>query len=318
MKRPQHEEIKMSNLKEMLNREKTMMDSASGFWHESDTTAFNSIWREKVAEWSYNVIDRLGESRSIVYIAMNIMDRFLAFKCKSANADCFNEESLFELLAVTSLVLALKICSNSKSKAHYVVKLARSNVQLKDVIKMGKEIANCLSWKYQISAPARFLRPIIDQALFMGEDDREKVLQHACYLSEVAVCESYVIGIAPSTVALAAVVASMDVVNGIRVTDEQKRNFIDSLEFISSTRGELLGFILKLRKTFSQSQESVQEGSSNFVPLNNDAMVSTPTRSAMKRVVSSDNLACMQSLNSSRKRKVSEDLENERVKHRKF
>ena len=40
----------------------------------------NPIWRQMIVEWYYSIIDQVGADRELVYIAMDILDRFLDVK----------------------------------------------------------------------------------------------------------------------------------------------------------------------------------------------------------------------------------------------
>lgn len=66
-------------------------DSESHFSSTSSSSSLSSlnrklllaqelVWREKIVQWFYNVVDCRNESRAVVYVAMNILDRYNAIK----------------------------------------------------------------------------------------------------------------------------------------------------------------------------------------------------------------------------------------------
>ena len=49
----------------------------------SNVELVNDIWREKICEWSYEVVDHFEMDRETVAISLNLLDRFLAkVNCK--------------------------------------------------------------------------------------------------------------------------------------------------------------------------------------------------------------------------------------------
>ena len=61
----------------------------------------NEIWREKICEWSYQVVDHFDFSRETVNVSLSYLDRFLA--SRPAN------KKFFQLAAMTSLYIAVKL-----------------------------------------------------------------------------------------------------------------------------------------------------------------------------------------------------------------
>ena len=65
----------------------------------------SEIWRQKVCEWSYQVIDHYNFNREVVFIALNYLDRMVA---QLSVTDCIRKTE-FRLIAVTSLYMAVKL-----------------------------------------------------------------------------------------------------------------------------------------------------------------------------------------------------------------
>lgn len=77
------------------------LESAFASSSSSSETGVNEVWREKICEWSYQVIDHFDFSREVVSVAIHYLDRFLA-KVQV-------NKKLFQLVAMTSLYMAIKI-----------------------------------------------------------------------------------------------------------------------------------------------------------------------------------------------------------------
>ena len=67
----------------------------------SSSSGVNEIWREKICEWSYQVVDHFDFSRETVNVSLSYLDRFLA--SRPAN------KKFFQLAAMTSLYIAVKL-----------------------------------------------------------------------------------------------------------------------------------------------------------------------------------------------------------------
>jgi lipoyl(octanoyl) transferase len=67
----------------------------------SSSSGINEVWREKICEWSYQVIDHFDFSREVVSVSIHYLDRFLATTPVN--------KKLFQLVAMTALYLAVKI-----------------------------------------------------------------------------------------------------------------------------------------------------------------------------------------------------------------
>ena len=65
------------------------------------TSGITKTWREKICHWCYQVVDHFDVSRHVVSIALNYLDRYLA--------QCTVNQQLFQLAAMASLSLALKL-----------------------------------------------------------------------------------------------------------------------------------------------------------------------------------------------------------------
>lgn len=105
----------MDQLRVMLRREsdaylpcddylyKTALSSSA-----SSNDAVCEAWRRKLCEWCYSVVDHFNFDREVVSYAISFLDRTVAAKSKSEGV-CSLPQRQFQLLAVSSLYLAIKI-----------------------------------------------------------------------------------------------------------------------------------------------------------------------------------------------------------------
>jgi hypothetical protein len=98
----------------------------------TSTSGINDIWREKICEWSYQVIDHFDFSREVVSVSIHYLDRFLATR------SCNKKE--FQLSAMTTLFLAIKLYEPGKLSMHSMIELSRGYFQVEQMIAMEMEI----------------------------------------------------------------------------------------------------------------------------------------------------------------------------------
>jgi lipoyl(octanoyl) transferase len=98
----------------------------------TSTSGINDIWREKICEWSYQVIDHFDFSREVVSVSIHYLDRFLATK------SCSKKE--FQLSAMTTLFLAIKLYEPGKLSMHSMIELSRGYFHVDQMIAMEMAI----------------------------------------------------------------------------------------------------------------------------------------------------------------------------------
>ena len=165
----------------------------------------NFVWREKVVQWCYDVVDSLQEDRSIVYVSMNILDRYCAFLLNETGVD----EATYELASLTAMFLAVRIAGSGNLQLPDLIDMSRGGIGVKDVVSMGKCMIGTLNWDRRIVRPSDFLSDLLALVPSL-KDRRQYFLDSACYLAEIAVFDMVLSRYAPSQVALAAVLNALE------------------------------------------------------------------------------------------------------------
>ena len=92
----------------------------------------NETWREKICEWSYQVIDHFDFSREVVMISMNLLDRFLSSRTVN--------KKVFQLAAMTSLFIAIKLNEPGKLTMASMIELSRGYFKVNQMAAMEVSI----------------------------------------------------------------------------------------------------------------------------------------------------------------------------------
>lgn len=94
----------------------------------STASGINDVWREKICEWSYQVIDHFDFSREVVSVSIHYLDRFLATR------PC--NKKVFQLAAMTALFLAIKLYEPGKLSMESMVELSRGYFKVEQMVAM--------------------------------------------------------------------------------------------------------------------------------------------------------------------------------------
>ena len=91
--------------------------STSSSYSSSSSEGINEFWRQKVCEWSYEVVDHFGFSRQVVSISISFLDRYLSVRAV--------DKRLFQLVAMTTLYMAIKIYERGTLSMASMIDLSR-------------------------------------------------------------------------------------------------------------------------------------------------------------------------------------------------
>mmetsp|Transcript_58058 Transcript_58058/g.141906 ORF Transcript_58058/g.141906 Transcript_58058/m.141906 type:complete len:554 (-) Transcript_58058:245-1906(-) len=204
---------------------------------ELERVQLNLGWREKICQWSYNVVDHFDMPREIVAISMDYFDRYLATKSNECSGN------LALLASLTTLHIAIKIHSETSVKISTLASLSRGQFGPEHIEQMEWEICGALRWKLHpptlFAFVSYFLMLFHPQQQHQQQQElhqmmttttttttsnnklpvvlpplhhsiRKELFEVAIYMAELSVCDSFFVSFPTSTVAMAAIVNVMD------------------------------------------------------------------------------------------------------------
>jgi hypothetical protein len=169
----------------------------------SGNCAPNLLWREKVCQWCYDVVDHLGKSRDVVFVTLNILDRYCAVRNFEKDGDVTEKE--YEIYAMTALFLSFRISGFDDLNVADLVGMSRLGVRIDDIVEAGSSMTTLLSWDAPILTPFQFCRALL-RAVSDSVDEEwiQTLTDSASYLVEISVCDAFFSGRSSLVVALAA------------------------------------------------------------------------------------------------------------------
>ncbi|KAL3935348.1 MAG: hypothetical protein SGBAC_009119 [Bacillariaceae sp.] len=219
-------------------------------------------WRRKICQWCFKVVDHFQLDREIVSSGMNIFDRFLASRPRPVEAGACAcpacqkniDSRIFQLAAMTSLYIAMKMYSDGRRDSPYrnlrlsaFVELSRGQFTANDISEMEQAILNELQWKVNPPTPMTVVPYLLQ---LMPSRPMSPSLRQRCdlvfhvlhelarYMSELSVClGSSSFQYSPSQVAFASILVSMDLLTLHALPMSMRQEFIELAMKISRFSG---------------------------------------------------------------------------------
>lgn len=155
------------------------------------------VWRERICEWQYEVVDRFDIDREIVFYSTYYLDQYLSH--------CYVDEELFQLVAITCIYLAIKLHSSKKVGIRCIASMGRGAIQAEHIEAMELSIMQSLEWHLHPPTPSSFIEnsfPLIS--------GNHQAYEFSRFLTELSVCAYPFVCIKPSSIAIAATLIAID------------------------------------------------------------------------------------------------------------
>lgn len=225
-----------------------------------------SLWRDRVAQWCYDIVDHLNAPRDTVYLAMNFLDRSVAFAIMEGMVT--KEE--YELSSITCLFLALRVSTKADLKIGDLLQICQSRLQVKDIQTTGSQLLHKLSLKTPMISPSKFARCYLNLLQSsVSPDTVISLLEMACYLVELSVCDHFFAFVPPSKLAFAAVcVCVTSEQGGLQLNPTTSQSFKQELEEhtrLSLESSEINPLFERLLDIYKQSSDFTDSGSPNLI-----------------------------------------------------
>lgn len=194
-------------------------DSSSS--SSSSPRGITERWREKMCEWCYQVVDHFDFSREVVSIAMHYLDRYLAKRLVN--------KRIFQLAAMVSLSLAVKLFEPCKLCMSSMIELSRGHFTVKQMEAMELSLMKDLQWSlhpptaYGIMKHLLYLLPIPNTLLYLRHD----ILELSRFLSELGVMDYFFVSKRLSHVAVASIANALQDIAS--VPHQTRCDFVDLL-----------------------------------------------------------------------------------------
>ena len=126
---------------------------------------------------------------------------------------------LFQLLSMTCIYLAIKLHSPKKMDVHFIASLGKGLITAQHMEAAELSILKSLEWHLFPPTPVAFVENIFPLLALPPDDNAADAMEFARFLIELSVCAYPLAHVRPSSIALAAVLYSLEVCG--QVTDTE-------------------------------------------------------------------------------------------------
>ena len=239
----------------------TIRDRARRLAQTDNTSTSNPIWRQMIVEWCYSITDRVGADRELVYITMNILDRFLDVKISYRTDKKEYEKAIIASLLITAKLYAEEdyICLRQ------LLQLTSSCFTSRDILDTAVDIYESLSWEHSIPTAARFVHTLVrllpKNSFARTEKSRADIFDNAIHQIELSVQDVICSNLPPSLVAWMVVENALETTKFLTPDDlHEFRSHVSKTtghEYSVGLRHRLQGFQANQVATLTQQDEEV-------------------------------------------------------------
>mmetsp|Transcript_25408 Transcript_25408/g.51741 ORF Transcript_25408/g.51741 Transcript_25408/m.51741 type:complete len:356 (+) Transcript_25408:630-1697(+) len=179
--------------------------------------------REKMAEWSYRIVDHFHGNREIVAISFNMLDRFLD--------RCCCDRTAFKLAAITSLYISIKLYSSKQVSIESLSRLSRGEFDVKNIAEMETILLKTLDFRLHGPTSQKFIdhmMTLLSQDI--KEGTRRIIGQRAHFFAELAVLDYSLSIESPSSLAFAAIMNAAEGFENHSISYDESAIFLMAVE----------------------------------------------------------------------------------------
>ena len=237
------------------------------------------IFRTKIFTWMMHIIDTAQLQRETAIIAMSYLDRFMSTTAPQAKRARYNRRQ-YQLISFTCLYIAIKISEPTALSISMCSTLSRGVHSIDDIIACEKNILKGLKWRMNGPTPHQFVHHMLQ--LLPNEDkdtsSSRSVVASKVYADsqseiEIAVEDYACVSLRSSSIAVAALLNSLDTLPQDTLSCDKKIHFI---QIISDTLGIDVSnspLVMACRQRFrDRSTKSLISRRVHVVPTNQEVV----------------------------------------------
>ena len=224
--------------------------------------------RLQLVDWCYQIVDRCQFDRETVAMAMNLTDRFMGTP-KAQDQDILHHLGKYQLVVVTSLYLSIKLNERKCLGSKDFEALSAGVYLAKEIEDMEWTMLQGLAWRLNSPTSLQIAYHILSLMLKnigenttrpLQEDTRNFVHDEVAFQIENSIQEYYFTACRPSTIAIAAIL------NAIEMVDDQGQNTLLMLElvFILQEFDDKLDSPLHVKEVMDRLQSMVNDAGSSY------------------------------------------------------
>ncbi|CAJ1966252.1 unnamed protein product [Cylindrotheca closterium] len=146
------------------------------------------LWRQRVVQWFFDVVDHFELPRDVVYVASVILDCYTT----DYTIDSVISSSHYREVSIASIFLAAKTLKPSRMPMESLLQTVgktSGKMTLPQAMEAVRRVVSALDWTYPILVPSVFVKQLFGMAapFFPAGQSMSLPLEHMLYLTELAV-----------------------------------------------------------------------------------------------------------------------------------
>lgn len=233
--------------------------------------------RSKMAQWCYQVSDFCKFSHETVGIGMSYLDRLL---CTKRGGVLLHDRKKFQLAAMCTLYIAIKLAEPRQMSINLMAELSRGCYTQAEIVDMENLILDALEWRMNPPTPTRFVREFLHllNPSLIGSDAMSAILDISQLHITLAVSDWHFVGCKPSTVAIASIMNSLELIDHSQCSPSVKVTFISHMEQISGIPVDSL----EIQQVRQMLLACIEQSPSSQTSIDQELCVTRPLTSKQK------------------------------------
>lgn len=197
---------------------------------EKNVMYINAKCRDTMADWCYQVIDFCNFHRDTAGIAISYLDSFLSTREGNfALTDTRN----FQLAAMCSLELAIKLTEPQKVDMNFLIELSKRSFSVAELAEMERKILTALDWRMNPPMPLDFALHFLELlSQNMHSSVKDALLKFTRIQTEYASRNYSFISYKPSLIGFVSVLNAIDAAGIFSHSETATKDFCRDVIFI--------------------------------------------------------------------------------------
>ena len=181
--------------------------------------------RAKVCKWVFDIVDRLKLNRETAIVEISYLDRVCSSTSSSRAAKARGDRNEYQLVAVSSLFIAIKILELNILSADMLSYITKNMYTQDEITSCEEDILDALEWKMFGPTSVQFVDYIV--ALLPGDMIKAKIQLRDESYRQLATTDYGCVPLRRSSLALAAVLNSLEHMHESVLSSDIKYGYLD-------------------------------------------------------------------------------------------
>ena len=235
MKRQEDGPYKCSDSITKLQSENTRISGTNNRKRSRKCNGVDTLYRAKMIEYFYRIVDFFELQRDIVSVTINILDRY---SLTAEGSSIIDNRKEYQLASMASFYTSIKIFESKVIGPDFFTNTSRGSFTEKDITDMEMRILLSLKWRMNPPTALAFVHNFMHLIPNdMNKSVRLKILEHSKYQTELAMNDCWFADKLPSSIALASITNSFNALECRELSETSRTLVLNAISLVLRTDG---------------------------------------------------------------------------------